>query len=192
MGIFKSQTWPPHAEGNKPLNLQKSINCARARGYGILNLKLKVEDRPLAVPSVLKVGANSYRLEAVWDRTSICRNICGSKRWYLRIYGRTMGIKADATRGRRWLNIAILPSLSRFSLTMGPQLPRVLYLPDTMVNWPWPRAINPHYEEVKAASNAWFEGFKPFTPESQMAFNKCDFGETLFLTQMLVTDIFKT
>jgi len=52
-----------------------------------------------------------------------------------------------------------------------------LYLPETMVNWPWPRAINPHYEEIKAASNSWFEGFKPFTPQSQYAFNKCDFGK---------------
>ncbi|KAG6825478.1 hypothetical protein H0H92_003608 [Tricholoma furcatifolium] len=50
-----------------------------------------------------------------------------------------------------------------------------LYLPDCMANWPWPRAIHPHYEEVSAASNAWFHGFKAFTPRSQIAFDKCDF-----------------
>ncbi|KAF9806349.1 hypothetical protein IEO21_08705 [Rhodonia placenta] len=54
--------------------------------------------------------------------------------------------------------------------------PKMIYLPDTMANWPWPRAINPHHEEVKAESDAWFEGFKPFTKQSQVAFDKCDFG----------------
>ncbi|KAF8970725.1 terpenoid synthase [Flammula alnicola] len=58
---------------------------------------------------------------------------------------------------------------------MSEKFPQVIYLPETMANWPWRRAINPHYEEVKAASNAWFESFKPFTPQSQIAFNKCDF-----------------
>ena len=29
----------------------------------------------------------------------------------------------------------------------------MLYLPETMANWPWPRAINPHYEEVKSETN---------------------------------------
>lgn len=47
-----------------------------------------------------------------------------------------------------------------------------------MANWPWPRVINPHYEEVGAVSNEWIESFKPFTPESQIAFKKCDFGES--------------
>ncbi|KAH8101904.1 terpenoid synthase [Cristinia sonorae] len=56
------------------------------------------------------------------------------------------------------------------------KVPDVLYLPETMVDWPWPRAINPHYEEVKAASNAWFYSFKPFKPKSLYAFDKCDFA----------------
>ncbi|KAF8484312.1 terpenoid synthase [Gautieria morchelliformis] len=51
----------------------------------------------------------------------------------------------------------------------------MLYLPDTMANWPWPRAINPNYEEVKAQSNAWFQSFNAFSPRSQRAFDKCDF-----------------
>ncbi|KAJ7834050.1 isoprenoid synthase domain-containing protein [Mycena olivaceomarginata] len=51
----------------------------------------------------------------------------------------------------------------------------MLYLPETMKYWPWPRAINPHYGEVSAESNAWFHGFKAFSKKSQYAFDKCDF-----------------
>lgn len=50
------------------------------------------------------------------------------------------------------------------------------YIPKTMANWPWQRAINPHYEEMKAESNAWLKTFKPFNEKSQIAFDKCDFG----------------
>ncbi|KAG1793407.1 isoprenoid synthase domain-containing protein [Suillus plorans] len=53
--------------------------------------------------------------------------------------------------------------------------PKTIYLPDTMVNWPWPRTINPHYEDVKAEVNASFRDFKALSPNSQEAFNKCDF-----------------
>ena len=53
---------------------------------------------------------------------------------------------------------------------------QMLYLPDTMANWPWTREINPHYEEVSAESNAWFHNFNAFTKRSQLAFDKCDFG----------------
>ncbi|KAJ7137759.1 isoprenoid synthase domain-containing protein [Mycena epipterygia] len=51
----------------------------------------------------------------------------------------------------------------------------MLYLPETMKKWPWPRAINPYYEEVSAESDAWFHGFKAFSEKSQYAFDKCDF-----------------
>ncbi|EJD08331.1 terpenoid synthase [Fomitiporia mediterranea MF3/22] len=51
----------------------------------------------------------------------------------------------------------------------------ILHLPDTLANWPWQRTINPHYEEVKAESDAWFHSFKAFSAESQYAFDKCDF-----------------
>ncbi|KAG0706610.1 isoprenoid synthase domain-containing protein [Suillus ampliporus] len=53
---------------------------------------------------------------------------------------------------------------------------RRMYLPDTMTNWPWPRAINPHFEEVKAEVDASFRDFKALSPESQEAFDKCDFA----------------
>ena len=36
---------------------------------------------------------------------------------------------------------------------------KMLYIPDTMVDWPWPREINPHYEEVSAKSTAWIYTF---------------------------------
>jgi len=52
----------------------------------------------------------------------------------------------------------------------------MIYLPDTMANWPWPRAINPHVEEVKAEVDASYRDFKALSPASQEAFDKCDFG----------------
>ncbi|KAH7928453.1 terpenoid synthase [Leucogyrophana mollusca] len=51
----------------------------------------------------------------------------------------------------------------------------VFYMPDTVVDWPWPRIINPHFEEVKLESEAWLRSLKAFTPESQKAFDKGDF-----------------
>ncbi|KAG1745752.1 terpenoid synthase [Suillus lakei] len=54
----------------------------------------------------------------------------------------------------------------------------MIYLPDTMVNWPWPRAINPHFEDVKIEVDTSFRDFKALSPESQKAFDKCDFGST--------------
>ncbi|KAG1787689.1 isoprenoid synthase domain-containing protein [Suillus plorans] len=50
----------------------------------------------------------------------------------------------------------------------------MFYLPDTMVNWPWPRAINPHFEDVKTEVDAAFRDFRALDPKSQEAFNKCD------------------
>jgi len=56
---------------------------------------------------------------------------------------------------------------------------QMMYLPDTMANWPWPRAISPHHEEVKAESDVWFESFKAHNPRSQLATNKAKFGRRL-------------
>jgi hypothetical protein len=50
-------------------------------------------------------------------------------------------------------------------------------LPDTLRNWPWPRLINPHYEECKLESTAWCERFQAFSPKAQQAFNRCDFNK---------------
>jgi hypothetical protein len=54
--------------------------------------------------------------------------------------------------------------------------PRMIYLPDTMANWPWLRTINPYFEDVKAEADASFRDFKALSPESQKAFDECDFG----------------
>ncbi|KAG1905248.1 terpenoid synthase [Suillus fuscotomentosus] len=49
----------------------------------------------------------------------------------------------------------------------------MIYLPDTMTNWPWPRTINSHFEDMKAEVNALIHGFKAVSPESRAAFSKC-------------------
>ncbi|KAI0737821.1 terpenoid synthase [Daedaleopsis nitida] len=49
-------------------------------------------------------------------------------------------------------------------------------IPDLLRNWPWPRKINPLYEEVSEESNAWLRTFNPFTPKSQLSFEKGDLG----------------
>ncbi|KAF8912642.1 terpenoid synthase [Mucidula mucida] len=51
----------------------------------------------------------------------------------------------------------------------------VFRLPELLRNWPWPRRINPFYEECKKESMEWCEGFKAFSPNAQKAFNRCDF-----------------
>ncbi|KAJ7274930.1 isoprenoid synthase domain-containing protein [Mycena rebaudengoi] len=66
--------------------------------------------------------------------------------------------------------------MSAPSLASDPAHPSMIYLPDTMSTWPWPRRINSHYDEVSAQSDAWFRGFGAFTPKSQHAFDKCNFG----------------
>ncbi|EJD04763.1 terpenoid synthase [Fomitiporia mediterranea MF3/22] len=53
---------------------------------------------------------------------------------------------------------------------------KLLFLPSTLENWPWKRAINPYYEEVKAEADAWVRAFKAFSPRSQYAFEKCNFS----------------
>ncbi|OCH88427.1 terpenoid synthase [Obba rivulosa] len=52
----------------------------------------------------------------------------------------------------------------------------LIYLPPTMAEWPFPRKINPYYEEVSAESANWFRSFDAFSPESQKAFDRCNFG----------------
>ena len=62
-----------------------------------------------------------------------------------------------------------------------------IYLPKTMEDWPWKRAINPFYEEVKAQSNDWLYTFNPFNERSQLAFDKCDFGKYMNQPFLIVT-----
>jgi Delta6-protoilludene synthase len=49
-------------------------------------------------------------------------------------------------------------------------------IPDNLTNWKWPRHLNPHYPEVKAASAAWARSFGAFSPKAQHAYDRCDFS----------------
>jgi hypothetical protein len=53
---------------------------------------------------------------------------------------------------------------------------KVIRIPNPLRHWPWPRAINSHYEERKRESDAWFASFHAFNPKAQVAFNKCNFS----------------
>ena len=45
----------------------------------------------------------------------------------------------------------------------------VLYIPDTLKDWPWKRAINPHYQEVHVECEAWVSKFMPSLAELHIA-----------------------
>ncbi|KAH9173525.1 terpenoid synthase [Lactarius sanguifluus] len=49
------------------------------------------------------------------------------------------------------------------------------YIPKTLENWKWPRRINPHHNEVKAAAVAWIRSFGAFSPKAQEVYDRCDF-----------------
>ncbi|KAI0333184.1 terpenoid synthase [Cubamyces sp. BRFM 1775] len=69
-----------------------------------------------------------------------------------------------------------------------PSLSQVYFhLPDTLKYWPWQRRINPHYAKVSAASAAWIESFKAFSPKGQVAFNRCNFGLLASLAYPIAT-----
>ncbi|KAI0331578.1 terpenoid synthase [Cubamyces sp. BRFM 1775] len=53
----------------------------------------------------------------------------------------------------------------------------LLRLPDTLHTWPWQRHINRHHATVSAASAAWIESFRVFSPKVQGAFNRCNFEQ---------------
>jgi hypothetical protein len=50
------------------------------------------------------------------------------------------------------------------------------YIPNNLENWKWPRHLNPHYPEAKAASAAWARSFGAFSPKAQYAYDRCDFS----------------
>ncbi|KAF9067338.1 terpenoid synthase [Rhodocollybia butyracea] len=56
------------------------------------------------------------------------------------------------------------------------QAVKKFYIPDTLAKWPWPRHLNPAYEEQKALSSAWLRSFNAFDPSSQKAFDLCNFS----------------
>uniref|UniRef100_A0A8H7Y3N7 Terpene synthase n=1 Tax=Psilocybe cubensis TaxID=181762 RepID=A0A8H7Y3N7_PSICU len=49
-------------------------------------------------------------------------------------------------------------------------------IPDVLREWPYKRMINPYYRAAQEQSVKWLEGFRPFSPEAQIAFDKCDFS----------------
>ena len=63
----------------------------------------------------------------------------------------------------------------------NPVRPQLVF-PDNLADWPWPRAINPHYQECKAASEAWIRTFNAFGPKAQKVFDKCDFSMSRFVS----------
>jgi hypothetical protein len=61
-----------------------------------------------------------------------------------------------------------------------PALPQ-LCLPDPLAQWPWERELNPHYEQVKPASEAWVRSFQFLDVKSQKSFDRCKFGKHFIL-----------
>ncbi|KAK0628328.1 terpenoid synthase [Bombardia bombarda] len=55
-------------------------------------------------------------------------------------------------------------------------------LPNLVRNWPYPRQLNQHYDEVSAATSDWVRSFQCFDQKSQAAFDKCDFPKLALLT----------
>ncbi|GBE81078.1 terpenoid synthase [Sparassis latifolia] len=60
-------------------------------------------------------------------------------------------------------------------------------LPDTLATWPWPREINPYYDEVMAESSEWFRSFHAFSEKAQRAFDLCDFSRLASLAYPALT-----
>ena len=68
-------------------------------------------------------------------------------------------------------------------------LPISYYIPDTLRNWPWPRALCPHHYVCKAESDAWCESFNALSPEGQKAFTSCDFSPSYYHFLLCTTNI---
>ncbi|KAI0060237.1 terpenoid synthase [Artomyces pyxidatus] len=47
-------------------------------------------------------------------------------------------------------------------------------LPDVLAGWPWPRVINPYYDEVRIECDRWVHSLHALGPESQEAFHRWD------------------
>ena len=48
------------------------------------------------------------------------------------------------------------------------------YIPDTLENWKWPRCLNPHHVEVKAAFTEWVKRFEALGNKVQNARDQAD------------------
>lgn len=49
-------------------------------------------------------------------------------------------------------------------------------LPDPLVQWLWKRELNPYFEQVKPASEAWVHSFQFLDAKSQNSFDRCNFA----------------
>jgi hypothetical protein len=54
------------------------------------------------------------------------------------------------------------------------------YIPKMLESWKWPRHINPHHDEVRAEASAWIKSFKALRPQTQEAFDLCDFSKSRY------------
>lgn len=63
----------------------------------------------------------------------------------------------------------------RYQIQMS--APTQFRLPDPLAHWPWPRALNPHYAEVKPESDGWLRSFEALDAKSQRSFDRCNFGK---------------
>ncbi len=64
------------------------------------------------------------------------------------------------------------------------ELPQ-FYLPDLFAQWPWPRVLNQHYEEIKPEFDEWVRGFEALDAKSQSAFDRCNFGEWVLVPSLI-------
>ncbi|KAF8268453.1 terpenoid synthase [Lactarius quietus] len=60
-------------------------------------------------------------------------------------------------------------------MTFMPTFPQ-FYLPDPLAQWPWKRELNPNYEQVKPASEAWVHNLQLLDAKSQKSFDRCNFA----------------
>ena len=66
--------------------------------------------------------------------------------------------------------------MSPHSAVDGGGVRPLIRIPDPLRNWPWPRLVNPHYDECKRESDAWFQSFNAFSQKAQLAFVNCNFS----------------
>ncbi|KAH9071470.1 terpenoid synthase [Lactarius deliciosus] len=68
------------------------------------------------------------------------------------------------------------------------------YIPNTLENWKWSRRINPHHNEVQAATAAWIRSSGALSPKALKAYDRCNITHLRtccdFMNLILVYDEF--
>ncbi len=62
-----------------------------------------------------------------------------------------------------------------------------MYLPDLLAQWPWPRALNQHYDQVKPEHDEWVRSFEALDPKSQSRFDRCNVGEWMLFSPPFIS-----